>query len=269
MLNRHAARIAFLRALNQLRSERQDVGASFARLARALWWLLDACVAASDVGSARMAMVMAETFFHVPPCAEEATAAAEDGEGEREGKREGEREGSGRRSPPPGRRVFVQSILRAHAVWRVEGFWEEVFYASVFEAIRTASVPHGGARGAPTSPPAKGAGEDDGAGVPFSPGGTARGPVADAPSYRPGSADWCYAYEQTIFSNLLAIAMNMATFGARARTNRHHRARPRAPLTPFSHTRHPSLQACPLTARCAPFLPSPAQTASRRRCRAR
>ena len=30
---------------------------------------------------------------------------------------------------------------------------------------------------------------------------------------RPGSADWSYSFTQTLFSQLAAVAMNMATFG--------------------------------------------------------
>ena len=33
------------------------------------------------------------------------------------------------------------------------------------------------------------------------------------PSHRPGTADWGYAYTQTLFAQLAAVAMNMITFG--------------------------------------------------------
>jgi len=68
ILSNHAARIAFLRSLNLQRSKRQDAGViGFERLARVLWWMLDACEAQEDVCCARMVMVMAETFFELVP----------------------------------------------------------------------------------------------------------------------------------------------------------------------------------------------------------
>ena len=201
-----AARMAFLRALNLQRSRAQDVGASFPRLARALWWLLDASAAANDVAAARMAMVMAETFFYVPnksstslpvitPTNNHAADASDDESSQRP------------------QRIFLQNFIRGHRVWRVEAFWEEVFYASVFEAVRTASNPHAEHNGDGASSTSSGGG-GDGSASPRSNGLSSPTAVgAPLPAYRPGSQDWCYAYEQTVFSNLLAVAMNMTTFG--------------------------------------------------------
>lgn len=232
-----SARMAFLKELNLQRSRAQNVGASFSRLARVLWWLLDACAADDDVASARMTMVMAETFFHVidapGPASGPASGAeaAECGANATEGGADAPAPGGddddsggedGGRGSSRARRFFLQSILRGHRVWRVEGFWEEVFYASVYEAVRLSSNPQCGPdrdRGDRASPGPT-ASADDG-GLTSEDGGSPRrgdrspssAAVTALPAYRPGSTDWCFAYQQTIFSNLLAVAMNMATFG--------------------------------------------------------
>ena len=122
-------------------------------------------------------------------------------------------------------------------MWRLEGFWEEQFYTSVFDAVRTMSRPYKSSRdltpATPATPMGKvgggEGGEGGGAATPLpsasgrvspsalsSPASAASTPAhaAAAASYRPGSTDWTYAYEQTIGSQLLAIAHNMSTFGA-------------------------------------------------------
>lgn len=203
MLERYAARLSFLRALNLLRSQRHDVGSpAFSRLVRALWWLLDACLAQTDVQSARMAMIMGETFYFSP--------SGDQVEG----------------------KLYVQRILRAHPVWKAEGFWEEQFYASVFEAVKTMSQPYNNSQThAPSTPPSLLPAVSQGSEDPLTPkaqrseskvvdgAGFERDPLQSLSpqplpaSYRPGTSDWGYAYEQTIFSQLLAIAHNMCTFG--------------------------------------------------------
>jgi hypothetical protein len=210
ILSNHAARIAFLRSLNLQRSKRQDAGIiGFERLARVLWWMLDACETQEDVCCARMVMVMAETFFELVPS---------------KGKR------------------FLQAVLKAHSVWTHEAYWEEVFYQSFYDAVKVTSNPYGGTgtgggggggRAGQASPDSSSersnqestgyaeaidnTGDDN---VPLSPppapqggGGNNYSISAPSPSHRPGTTDWSYAYVQTLFSQLAAIAMNMITFG--------------------------------------------------------
>lgn len=204
ILSNHAARIAFLRSLNLQRSKRQDAGvAGFERLARVLWWMLDACEAQEDVCCARMVMVMAETFFELVP------------------------------SKGLGKKRFLQAVLKAHSVWTHEAYWEEVFYQSFYDAVKVTSNPYGGSvaasnRLSQNSPDSSsdrlqqestGYTEDGSDTAPLSPppsqhsGGNNYAVSAPSPSHRPGTTDWSYAYVQTLFSQLAAIAMNMITFG--------------------------------------------------------
>jgi len=213
ILQKFAARVRFLRSLNLLRSQRHELGeVAFPRLARALWWLLDASLAQMDVQCARMAMIMGETFYFSPP--------SPSGNAEKQ------------------ERLYLQRVLRTHPLWRVDGFWEEQFYAGVYEAVVGMSRPYreggmavGGTPASPASvdclphpdngtrtpgPTSEGRPppSSPNPGAPSTPTLTVSSPPPQAPAYRPGSNDWVYAYEQTIFSQLLAIAHNMSTFGA-------------------------------------------------------
>jgi hypothetical protein len=206
ILSNHAARIAFLRSLNLQRSKRQDAGQKgFERLARVLWWMLDACEAQEDVCCARMVMVMAETFFEIIPSTK--------------------------------MKRFLQAVLKSHTVWTHEAYWEEVFYQSFYDAVKVTSNPYGGItnRQGQVSPDTDrshdvgytevetgdGTDENNNTNVPSSPvpnglgggGGGGHSSSAPSPSHRPGTSDWSYAYVQTLFSQLAAIAMNMITFG--------------------------------------------------------
>ena len=207
ILSNHAARIAFLRSLNLQRSKRQDAGQKgFERLARVLWWMLDACEAQEDVCCARMVMVMAETFFEI--------------------------------SPSTKMKRFLQAVLKAHTVWTHEAYWEEVFYQSFYDAVKVTSNPYGSITnrqgqvipdtdrsqdvGCTEVETGDGTDENNTTNVPSSPvpngpggggGGGGHSSSAPSPSHRPGTTDWSYAYVQTLFSQLAAIAMNMITFG--------------------------------------------------------
>jgi hypothetical protein len=206
VLDAHPARIAMLRALNQQRSKSQDISPCFFRMARVLWWLLDACEAHQDICCARMVMVMAETFFHFESSSSskgaDASADGESGSGAaaEAASGKGERE-----------KVFLQRYLKLHSIWKADAFWEECFYTSVHDAVRAASSIYGG--GSKLSPLSS-SDDDSGSGG----GGGSSEPTSPTASpallVRPGTTDWNYSYQQTLFSQLAAVAMNMITFGA-------------------------------------------------------
>jgi len=174
-LAEHAARIALLKSLNQQRSVEKNVGAAFNRLATVMWLLLDAADAQEDVCCSRGAMIMAETFYRHAEAEE--SSSSEGGGGSSE---------SSRRE-----RVFLQSILRRHAIWKREGLWEEIFYESLYEALKANGAAALSATGRSGS----------------------TSPSCGTPGGRPGTADFNAAYAHTVMSNLAAVVMNMATFG--------------------------------------------------------
>ena len=96
-------RHALLRTLNQLRSAHADLGARFERAVPVLSALLDACQLDGDIKSARMTMLMAETFY-------------------RGRSRSGD---SGGGSGEEGRE-YLQEHLVGHASFRALCFWEQV-----------------------------------------------------------------------------------------------------------------------------------------------
>jgi hypothetical protein len=225
MLDHHAARIALLRTLNLQRSKKQDIGPAFPRLARVLWWLLDACEVYQDICCARMVMVMAETFFRpaaaaaaaaTSTAAAVAVAAGPDG-GAGRGGDDSDDEASSHRRPSRPPKEFLQAVVKRHPIWKSEAFWSEVFYQSTYDALRAACNPYaaGGSKLSPLSGGggAGGGGGDDDGGGQGSPPPSPSESMPSAPSFRPGTADWNYGYTQTIFSQLAAVAMNMITFG--------------------------------------------------------
>lgn len=199
MLDHHAARIAFLRSLNQQRSKKQDVSPAFHRLARVMWWLLDACESHQDICCARMVMVMAETFYQCQPAVDDTAAGASDAVS------------TGSSKPPT--KQFLQALLKHHPLWRSSSFWEETYYTSVFDAVRASTAAaansngggNGGVSGQRSSAASDAYHADDAS--------SSSSAVSSLPAYRPGSKDWGYSYTQTLFSNLAAVAMNMITFG--------------------------------------------------------
>jgi hypothetical protein len=56
-------RDAFISALNQFRSKKVDVGDGFAALGAVLWDLLDQCSLSNDVHSAKVIMMLSQTFY--------------------------------------------------------------------------------------------------------------------------------------------------------------------------------------------------------------
>lgn len=248
MLDHHAARIALLRTLNQQRSKKQDVSVSFYRLARVLWWLLDACEVHEDICCARMVTVMAETFFHDPVALENKRCTTDSSttknitlintESTSNDNETNETKPSSLSSSPSSSRhsttkVFLQTILKRHNIWRSESFWEEIFFQSVYNAVRISSSPYNGSSNGTLQRSSSNAsdynssvinetpnGNDE---TPVSPTGSEPPPpespssstmaIATVPAARPGTTDWNYGYTQTIFSQLAAVAMNMITFG--------------------------------------------------------
>ena len=63
---KYEGRVLFLQLLNRRRSLQTNVGAAYASLVECFHLFLTACVSANDLKSAKTAMIMAETFYHIP-----------------------------------------------------------------------------------------------------------------------------------------------------------------------------------------------------------
>jgi len=177
--------VQFLHALNAMRSRRTDVGAGFEALSACFVAVLDGCVgetaaAAANAGSARdanrvsgaanihvakMAMMLAQTFFRTTrapptPAAAAATtplpAAAAAAAAAATPTPVGLGEGAEAASPAAGlhtpmrrvslsasdktrvaraRREYIKDALQDHGLWAHHGFWEEALWQEVRENL--------------------------------------------------------------------------------------------------------------------------------------
>jgi Tetratricopeptide repeat len=235
MLNETCARTAFLRALSSKRSQKQNVGDAFSRFVSILWWALDACVTHEDAKGASTVLILSETFYRVLDSNNQVVLTQVEMKLNNDDDDEedvGEKNGTSPSTPgkkrlstpsvlPAGfKKEFVQSYLRFHPIWSV-AFWEESFYRAVREEVMKLIDPTSASnsrlvglfsavdvsQGAPMSPdptPTKKA-----AGGISNKNST--GSSGDASSAT--SEENLYAYTQIIFGQLMALSVNMTSFG--------------------------------------------------------
>ena len=102
-------RTMFVKLLNLQRSKVQDVGSGYDVLASLMQLNLDWCAKQSDVRTAKMVMIMSETFFRSRtehPFDQRAEA-----------------------------REYLQSHIKSHPIWHNPHFWEEAFFMSCREEV--------------------------------------------------------------------------------------------------------------------------------------
>jgi tetratricopeptide (TPR) repeat protein len=102
-------RTMFVKLLNLQRSKVQDVGSGYDVLASLMQLNLDWCAKQSDVRTAKMVMIMSETFFRrrtTHPFDQRAEA-----------------------------REYLQSHIKSHPIWHNPHFWEEAFFMSCREEV--------------------------------------------------------------------------------------------------------------------------------------
>jgi len=135
-------RSAFVACLNQFRSKQVNVGISFGWLGAVLWTVLDFCHGYNDIHSAKIIMMLAQTFYYrdcdvheqtgsVSEKAATAATAAIDGE-------EDDDEGEGQRKTDD--RIYLTVLLTSHSLWRDPKFWEQALWTCVIEQL--SAMPH-------------------------------------------------------------------------------------------------------------------------------
>ena len=103
-------RSALIHSLNQQRSRRTEIAAKgFTELANAVLIVLDKCLETKDVQTAKMAMMLSQTFY-------------QDGE---EAGSDGDRKA----------RIFLKSSLLHHPLWRDVHFWDESCWSAIRESL--------------------------------------------------------------------------------------------------------------------------------------
>ncbi|RYE99525.1 MAG: hypothetical protein EOO41_00935, partial [Methanobacteriota archaeon] len=251
MLHEPAARNAFLRALSSLRSKQQRVSVhSFQRLARILWWTLDACAVQGDAMGAGTVLILSETYYCVPPagavCLDDvmtanaslvrndsvgnvAAATCDAEAGRIDGTHTPDADAvsphlEDARPVPAVRKLYVQQLLIRHPIWQ-RHFWTESFYRAVRAAVTKELDPFVSSnRRLANIFEAQDLsdiyGSSEGAKRAL-PGSQARDAVAsEAPSSMllasiaasQSDADVQHAYASALFSNLLTLALHLSSF---------------------------------------------------------
>lgn len=238
LLDQQAARNALLRALSALRAQVQHLSPpAFARFVRVFWWALDACAAHDDARSASTVLILSETFY-TRQASKDAhdSVHSEGGMGGRPDRKDSDCEVNPRHASQPdsaaqGPKVFLQSLIRQHPIWRGSDLWAEAFYGSCREELGKLIDPSAASHSRLASLFAASEGDDqqgndaEGGGpgdfdAPASKRGSDAALQSSAmlspSSSMPGPAlgdDAPFHYQQILFGQLMASALNQASFG--------------------------------------------------------
>jgi len=123
MLDEEVGREAFVHALNQQRSRRTEIGdAGFAELAAATAKVLDKCQQSHDVHTAKMAMMLSQTFYREVEVPAQGIATL----------------GAPGSTPSRDTREYLKNadVLVAHPLWRDMKFWDEACWQSIAESLK-------------------------------------------------------------------------------------------------------------------------------------
>jgi hypothetical protein len=127
MLDEEAGREAFVHALNQQRSRRTEIGdAGFAELAAATAKVLDKCQQSRDVHTAKMAMMLSQTFYREVTVFPSGVATSH------------ATLGAPGSAPSRETREYVKNaeLLKEHPLWRDMKFWDEACWQSIAESLK-------------------------------------------------------------------------------------------------------------------------------------
>lgn len=257
LLEQHAARHAFLRALSARRAQQQLLTeGAFKRMVRVFWWILDACAAQEDARGAQTVLILAETYFRRADGAATSGAAAATGTAPAAGISDSSSlrgseggdwvkvaDGGDAASTSPralsddaravpdaaggaGAKEYVQGFIKTHPIWKAD-FWQESFFRAVRDEIAKIIDPQSASNSRLTVIFAA-TDADMAAERVASEGGTPTASDAVSPRVRgvisPGApatsgyslsteTDTQYTYTQVLFGQLMALAVNMLSFG--------------------------------------------------------
>ena len=127
LFHHESNRAMFVKLLNLQRSKVQDVGVGYNALSILMCNYLDCCAKQSDVRSAKMIMIMSETFYRNRKVITGSTVDAGTDESRRAALA-----ADGRTDT----REYLQTHIRQHEIWHNPHFWEEAFFMSCREEVR-------------------------------------------------------------------------------------------------------------------------------------
>lgn len=119
-----AGREAFIAELNQFRSRKVNLGAGFEALAIVLWTSLSYCQVENDIRTAKVIMMLSQTFYRKI----EGNRGRLDSEEADEEEDEAGRRGSQYRQ-------YIKEKLMGHAIWQDGNFWEQTLWQCALEQV--------------------------------------------------------------------------------------------------------------------------------------
>lgn len=132
-----SGRDAFVTVLNQFRSRKVDVGLGFTALGAVLWEALSCCAAANDVHTAKIVMMLSQTFYRTiegdRPKSQAALFEDERPARERPLFSPDDEDDNGRDTAM---RQYLKDRLVDHHIWHDGTFWEQVLWQCTIEQVR-------------------------------------------------------------------------------------------------------------------------------------
>lgn len=143
-------RDAFILELNQFRSKNVELGEGFPALGAVLWDLLDHCREDNDVHSAKVIMMLSQTFYRknlLPSVLRSKETENSDNPPSSVGA-EYNHTGEGSdifdddrlRDRAADKREYLKEMLISHSIWRDESFWEQALWQCALEQLQ--SIPY-------------------------------------------------------------------------------------------------------------------------------
>lgn len=130
----------FMTVLNQFRSRKVNVGDGFSSLGAVLWEALDCCFASNDVHTAKVIMMLSQTFYRQleEPAPAKPTSLFGDSPDafgrERSGDGYGDDDDDDR-GRDTGQRQYLKDKLIEHPIWHDGTFWEQVLWQCTIEQV--------------------------------------------------------------------------------------------------------------------------------------
>ena len=131
-------RDAFVIAFNKFRSKQVDVGDGYYHLGAVIWECLAHCQSYHDVHSAKIIMMLSQTFYMLGESREkkEVTKACDDKSDEDEDEDDDDDDDDDEKGRAAQRR-YLREILIGHPLWKESRFWEGALWQLVLEQLQT------------------------------------------------------------------------------------------------------------------------------------
>jgi hypothetical protein len=133
-------RDVFVTVLNQFRSRKVDVGSGFTSLGAVLWEALDSCTGSNDVHTAKVIMMLSQTFYRTLVDADSDTRAFRgalfgDAKDPKEKPLFSPDDDDDSGGSDTALRQYLKDRLVDHPLWHDGTFWEQVLWQCTLEQV--------------------------------------------------------------------------------------------------------------------------------------